>query len=156
MARRMGTAGAALALSALLLGACSSMRESLGMTKKAPDEFAVVPGKPLIMPPDYSLRPPRPGEKQAKELDSQAQAIAALFPGRTSLPPKSAGERALLSQAGANEVDASVRSQVSQPATLVADKGVFLREILDTSDGLVDSTATSIEHMSSAPLAPPQ
>ena len=32
------------------------------MGKRSPDEFAVVRRAPLILPPDYGLRPPRPGE----------------------------------------------------------------------------------------------
>ena len=32
------------------------------MGKRSPDEFAVVSRAPLIVPPDFELRPPRPGE----------------------------------------------------------------------------------------------
>ena len=33
----------------------------LGFEKSAPDEFAVVKRAPLTLPPEYGLRPPRPG-----------------------------------------------------------------------------------------------
>lgn len=42
----------------LALSACSTLtKEKLGMTKKAPDEFMVVPRAPLSLPPEYDLRP---------------------------------------------------------------------------------------------------
>ena len=56
-----------IAISCLLFGAvlslsaCGGTKEKLGLTKKAPDEFAVVRRAPLSMPPDYTLRPPTPG-----------------------------------------------------------------------------------------------
>ena len=52
-----------VALVALIIsvGGCEGVREAAGIAKKAPDEFAVVTRAPLSMPPDYGLRPPRPG-----------------------------------------------------------------------------------------------
>jgi len=123
---------------------CGGARKALGMSKNSPDEFAVVRAQPLVVPPDYSLRPPRPGEKRPENLTSQAQAIAALFPGRTTLPPLSAGERALLEAAGATQVGPEIRTDVSSKTSLVADKGVFLREILATPDGVVDPEGTAV------------
>ena len=48
-------------ISFLALSGCSDAKEQLGLTRSAPDEFAVVKRAPLAMPPDYTLRPPRPG-----------------------------------------------------------------------------------------------
>jgi hypothetical protein len=47
-----------------LLGACSStsVRDTLGINKNAPDEFVVVSRPPLSLPPEFELRPPKPGE----------------------------------------------------------------------------------------------
>jgi len=42
------------------LAGCNSTRSALGMTKVTPDEFRVVTKAPLVVPPDYSLRPPAP------------------------------------------------------------------------------------------------
>ena len=47
--------GAALAA---LAGCSGTVQEKLGLGKRAPDEFQVVRRAPLILPPDYSLRPP--------------------------------------------------------------------------------------------------
>ena len=42
----------------LMLTACSSAtKEKLGITKKAPDEFMVVPKAPLVLPPEYDYNP---------------------------------------------------------------------------------------------------
>ena len=45
----------------LSLSACQSVREATGVAKLAPDEFTVLTKAPLIVPPDYNLRPPQPG-----------------------------------------------------------------------------------------------
>ena len=48
----------AVLASALMLTACSSAtKEKLGITKKAPDEFMVVPKAPLVLPPEYDYNP---------------------------------------------------------------------------------------------------
>lgn len=48
----------AVLASALILTACSSeTKEKLGISKKAPDEFMVVPKAPLILPPEYDYNP---------------------------------------------------------------------------------------------------
>ncbi|MGH6945318.1 MAG: DUF3035 domain-containing protein, partial [Geminicoccaceae bacterium] len=56
----------ALALALLALGGCArgTVQSALGMDKRAPDEFLVVRRAPLIVPPDFDLRPPRPGATQ--------------------------------------------------------------------------------------------
>ncbi|GAB4144553.1 MAG: hypothetical protein Tsb0016_14110 [Sphingomonadales bacterium] len=134
------------------LSGCGVLRETFGAEKHSPDEFAVVRNVPLVVPPDFELRPPRPGEKRPQEMDSQARAIAALFPGRTSLPAQSAGEMNLLQQAGAAGDLAAVRSTLSDDDSLVADKGFLLRELLSTESGLVDTEGTKVEHIGSEPL----
>ena len=44
-----------------------------------PDEFAVARNAPLIVPPDFALTPPRPGEPDQSGTDPRAQALQALF-----------------------------------------------------------------------------
>lgn len=156
--RRPGRTGQAIALCcglALLLPGCGALRETFGANKYSPDEFAVVRNVPLVVPPDFELRPPRPGEKRPQEMDSQTQAVAALFPGRTSLPPPSPGELNFLSQAGANTDMRAVRSTLADDESLVADKGFFLRDLLSTEAGLVDPEGTKVDHIASEPLKQP-
>lgn len=41
-----------------LVSGCSNMtKEKLGLSKKAPDEFMVVPQAPLSLPPEYDYSP---------------------------------------------------------------------------------------------------
>ena len=42
----------------LVLGACSKLnRDTLGMNKKAPNEFLVTTRPPLSLPPEFDLKP---------------------------------------------------------------------------------------------------
>jgi len=65
--------GAALAL----LG-CQDIREAAGVVKTPPDEFAVVTKAPLVIPPDYNLRPPKPGAPPTNQSSPTDSAEAAL------------------------------------------------------------------------------
>jgi hypothetical protein len=63
----------------LALAACEGVRQELGLTKQPPDEFAVVASKaPLVVPPDFSLRPPRPGAPRPQETQPRDAARGAL------------------------------------------------------------------------------
>lgn len=122
-------------ITSLGLGACGTMRELSGLDKKTPDEFRVLSKPPLVMPPDFNLRPPRAGEPAPQQLTSSAQAINALFPGRTTLPPAaSAGENALTRKVGANSVSPNIRSVVSDDETIVVEKGGLLVDVLTTGE----------------------
>ncbi len=128
---------ALLGASTLALTACSAIRGD----KQQPDEFAVAREAPLVVPPDFSLRPPRPGAPRPQEVDAQSQAMQALF-GAGAVPPRTAGEEALLKSAGATRANADVRSTVKDDGTIVADKGAMLKEILSTESGTSDGKAT--------------
>ncbi|MEM9124092.1 MAG: DUF3035 domain-containing protein, partial [Pseudomonadota bacterium] len=64
---------------ALGLSGCGGVKSSLGLEKKSPDEFTVMTEAPLVMPPDYSLRPPQPGAPRPGNLSPQAQAQQAII-----------------------------------------------------------------------------
>ena len=61
------------------LSGCESTRQALGMTKVTPDEFRVVSKAPLVVPPDFALRPPAPGEPRPQELQPESAARNALI-----------------------------------------------------------------------------
>ncbi|MES1198788.1 MAG: DUF3035 domain-containing protein [Pseudomonadota bacterium] len=92
-------------------GGCNHMKQALGATKVSPDEFRVVSQAPLTLPPDYSLRPPQPGAPRPTELAPDAEAHAALFTQDVG-QGASAGEAALVNDAGAGAVDPTIRDQV--------------------------------------------
>jgi hypothetical protein len=111
----------------LLLSACGS--GVLG--RERPDEFAVTRNAPLVIPPDYSLAPPKNGEA-APSSDARAQALEALFGGPA---PRSSSERSMLNAAGSDRVALGARSVVGDPNTQVVDKGTVTQTILAAPAG---------------------
>ena len=96
-------------LSVLALSACAG-------GKNAPDEFMISTKAPLTVPPDYALRPPRPGETRPQEKSTSDRAREVML-GDTSAAPPSRGELALIQSAGAMETDSNIR------AILAAENG---------------------------------
>lgn len=95
--------GAALFASA----GCAAAGKALGVEKVTPDEFRVVSKAPLVVPPDYALRPPAPGEPRPQELAPESQARLALM-GRNDAA-RSQGENLLAEKAGATRADPLIR-----------------------------------------------
>lgn len=64
----------------MMLAACSgsSVSETLGINRQAPDEFVVVSRPPLSVPPDFNLLPPEEGKAGPAATTSQ-QARASLL-----------------------------------------------------------------------------
>ena len=61
-------------LSLLVLSGCGGMRTVLGMDQVGPDEFAVESRAPLLIPPDFNLRPPQPGATRPNEVTAAERA----------------------------------------------------------------------------------
>jgi hypothetical protein len=78
--------------SLLLFGACArgSVQDALGIGKRAPDEFAVVKRAPLIVPPEYDLRPPDPGAPRPNIGTTSDQARVALTGSGPAEPSRAA------------------------------------------------------------------
>ena len=108
-------------LTAGLLTGCASTKEALGMTKVTPDEFRVVTKAPLVVPPEYSLRPPSPGEPRPQELQPESQARQALL-GERAAETRSDGEKLLVARAGGDKADPLIRSVVDDEFGAVAHK----------------------------------
>lgn len=102
----------AVLAAAATASSCNTMGRALGMEKVTPDEFRVVTRAPLTVPPDYSLRPPRPGEPRPQELAPDEEARQALLFGQDVGRNASPGERTLVSRAGADAVDPNIRDTV--------------------------------------------
>lgn len=93
---------------ALMASGCGVGR-AVGSGKNAPDEFAIATKAPLVVPPDFALRPPRPGETRPQELSPSERAQQVLLGDANAAPP-TVGEQLLLRKAGALGVDASIRN----------------------------------------------
>lgn len=107
-----------LGVSALLLSACGELREDLGLGRNPPDEFAVVERPPLSMPPDFALRPPRPGAPRPQSVDTARQASEVLFNGGgMETQELSPGEKALLEASGAPKTEPNIRDLVDRDAS---------------------------------------
>jgi hypothetical protein len=160
----LGWARPAIALLAILplLSACArgSVQNALGLGKRAPDEFAVVSRAPLVVPPDFDLRPPRPGEPRPMVGTAGDQARAAML-GQAPLesgnlrarggeglgPAASTGQQALLTQAGGDGADPDVRRRIAAENQSLAavEQAMFTRLLKwrepDTLGAVVDAPA---------------
>jgi len=104
--------GVTLAFAAAALSGCAGIGKALGSGKNPPDEFAIATKAPLVVPPDYALRPPKPGETRPQELSPSERAKQVLLGDVTSTPP-TAGEQLLLQGAGATVADPNIRAILS-------------------------------------------
>lgn len=119
---------ASAAAAALLLAGCGGGGP---FGRDRPDEFAVGRNAPLVVPPDFALTPPRPGEADAG-ADPRAQALQALFGGPQ---PRSAVERDMLEAAGADRAVLGARSIAGDPMTIVVNRGALVRTIIQLPEG---------------------
>jgi hypothetical protein len=135
-----------------LLSACESgaVKETLGLSRNAPDEFRVLPRPALSVPPQFGLRPPAlPGEENAVgEISPSKQAEALVLgpdknakgdtfklkPGstETAVQPvtvssdtkrkgQTGAEAQFLENAGAAKADPSVRTSLIQEKIAVEE-----------------------------------
>jgi len=119
-ARKVLPAGVAVSLAVLAMAGCSSVRDAAGISKAPPDEFAVVNKAPLIIPPDFNLKPPKPGAAPLNQVSPTITAEAALYSNEdpsavanTITGNFSESEKMLLAQAGAVNSDNSIRQQIA-------------------------------------------
>ena len=104
--------GSTLLLFAALAGCGSGNLINTKHNQPGPDEFGILPTKPIEMPPSFSsLPPPTPGLPNRTDIDPQAEAVAALGGNPARLQPSgtSASDGALLRQTGRYGTDPNVR-----------------------------------------------
>src|SRR5581483_883667 len=109
-----------MSLAIAALSGCEDLRRAAGLNKKSPDEFAVTTKAPLVIPPDFNLRPPMPGAPPANTLDPSSNAELALFSNtdpqtvaagmRGNYTP---GEKMLLANAKAQLSDPGIRARLN-------------------------------------------
>jgi hypothetical protein len=166
--------GAVVLLTAVL-GACSgSVADTLGMGKRSPDEFAVVKRRPLIVPPDYDLRPPDPSARRPVASRPETQTRAALTgvpiersagsaetaaggPGLLRgepAPSVSSGEAALIRRSQVSADPATVSRPVEGAAAPAGeDASLFERVIAAPADAAEGARETpAVVRRSSTPL----
>jgi hypothetical protein len=112
---------AVLILGAGALAGCGTTEKALGMNKVVPDEFRIVTKAPLVVPPDYALRPPKPGEPSPAELQPESAARAALI-GERDASNRSEGEKLLDEKAGGDKADPLIRYVIDDEFGSLAHK----------------------------------
>lgn len=142
----LGIGGSIAALVMLAGCARGTVQQALGMDKRAPDEFAVVSRAPLILPPDYGLRPPGSGESRPG-VDTPTDRARASLTGDALRQPAApdqavvsatfdergeaatSGERALLAEATTAPVDPEIRRRIAEENLQLAqvEQALFTR-----------------------------
>ncbi|MCC7428770.1 MAG: DUF3035 domain-containing protein [Alphaproteobacteria bacterium] len=121
--RRGARIACALVLALPVLAACSDTARTFGLTRDPPDEFQTVTRAPLSLPPDYNLRPPRPGAARPQELSSRDAARSVITGSEQPrrLDRSTSGEAALLSAAtnaaGAPQTGPDFRRTLDEEST---------------------------------------
>ena len=127
-----------------LTAACSSdgFNETFGFGRNAPDEFAVVPRAPLTVPPGISLPAPSTrvsefgigtaaerGEAVIFSASNAGTDVEEVVELREEVVSISPGESALLSQAGAGNIQPGIRVVVEEES----------RDLVVADDRFIDS-----------------
>ena len=110
------------------------VRESLGLTKEAPDEFMVLSRPALAVPPDFNLREPvetSPVE-QSKMRDEARAALYHTDGGGAA--GHSAGESKFISNAG--QADNNIREQLFKEQNQKEE--IFLQTLVDIDQKPLD------------------
>ena len=95
------------------LTACGEKtKQNLGLVNTPPDEFAVVTRAPLSVPPDYTLRPPRPGAGRPMEMSTQEQARQTIFGENNTMQTGVAPSDTFLSKVGVQNADPNIRTVI--------------------------------------------
>ena len=103
----------------LALTACGNGNDlpelmNLQSQTNGPDEFAIMPAKPLELPDDMTALPePTPGGTNLTDTDPKADAIAALGGSVTAAGGIPAGDAGLANYAGRNGVAAGIRGTLA-------------------------------------------
>jgi hypothetical protein len=133
--RTVWRAGVLLA-AGLSLMSCDTIREAAGITKQPPDEFAVATKAPLIIPPDYNLKPPKPGAAPLNQISPTQSAQTALYGDDTAAVAAtingnySQAEKLLLAQTGAATADDSIRRTIAADNANAEDTGTLTDSLL--------------------------
>ncbi len=112
---------------------CTTVANSLGATRSAPNEFNILTKPPLVVPPEYNLRPPAAGESRPEDNYSSVIAREALLGDVDSAEP-SRGEILLMNKANVGSAEPTVRllidgeNSIEKKTTGFTDRVVFWRD----------------------------
>ena len=163
----------ALGLSLLVLAGCADDGRLMNIrsSSEGPDEFAIVPTRPLQMPPSLAqLPPPTPQGANITDPTPRADAVVALGgnPARLTDQGIAASDAALVAYAGRQGVQSDIREitaaedqqfrsrQGRRPLEVLGRQGVYYRayrpQTLDSCSELDRWRPTGVQ----TPTAPPE
>jgi hypothetical protein len=151
----------AIAAVGLSLSGCTAFREALGSVKNPPDEFTVVTKAPLVIPPDFNLRPPQPGAAARNEPNPDVLAREALFPQNAATAAAalgteySEGEKFLLTRTNALVVDPNIRRNVTSDAGQEDLGADFAQRLLNQPAGTTPAGQMQAGATTATPAATP-
>ncbi|MCK5374880.1 MAG: DUF3035 domain-containing protein [Alphaproteobacteria bacterium] len=148
---------ALLGCSLIITTSCSSnvtndVRNTLGLNKDAPDEFAVRTRAPLEIPKTLTLLPPQPGMQRPQEKTAVNTAKEAVFGEDTVKQAQKNGtskdniEAVLLEKSGADKVSDNIRNLVDQETQKMTDRNKpVATKLLNLASGEKTSAATIVD-----------
>lgn len=125
---------AAVAGLGLALSGCARTTKALGLTKSTPNEFNILTKAPLVVPPEYNLRPPKVGESSSENNYTQKAARDALI-GNIDPTEPTKGEIVLLSKAGAGQANQEIRLVIDGENAVERKTQGFTDQVLFWRDG---------------------
>jgi len=112
-----------------LVGCSSGLKETVitvindgGFSSGDPDEFLTVTKSPLIMPPDYQLRPPKTGAKPISEKETSVVARSYVLKSESTNSDLSIGEQNILRKANTAYANPRIKEE------LFLEEGVVTRD----------------------------
>ncbi|MEP3891061.1 MAG: DUF3035 domain-containing protein [Hellea sp.] len=133
---RLKTIMLATACAAMGLSACTQTTKALGLKKNAPNEFNILTKAPLVIPPEYNLRPPQIGTSSAENNYSQKSARDALI-GDVDAAEPTRGEVVLMSKAGVGRANQEIRLEIDGVNSVERKSKSFSDQVLFWKDGRV-------------------
>ena len=95
----------------LLLCGCDSFKQMVGLERTGPDEFAVESRAPLTIPPDFELRPPKPGAPRPQEVSAAEKARKAIDTAGPGEPGKQASAGLRVPEGGLRRAETTDATQ---------------------------------------------
>lgn len=123
-----------VAAMAVAMPACTSIAKATGARKTTPNEFNILTKAPLVVPPEYNLRPPANGQARLEEGYSSKVAREALLGSIDDAEP-SRGEVVLMSKAGVGRADPQVRILINGQNSVEHKSGAFTDRVIFWRDG---------------------
>ncbi len=148
---RLVVAAATIAALGVSVASCSSVRRAVGAERVRPDEFRIVTMAPLEVPPEYNLRPPRPGEPRPQEYAASDSARAALYGEGDEAAGVSQGQRLLVERSGGTLADPNIRAVVdAEAAGIIRRRRGFANRVMFWTDGDTADEANPLNAVSEA------